>query len=65
MFTMTTALSESEFRVSRDTGEPGTIWIRNDDGLAISVTYAEAAQLVAGVTRELRAAETEARGVAA
>lgn len=65
MYTTTIHFSDSTFRASRHAGDPGCIWFRNDDGLSVSVSCAEAAQLVAELQRELAAVEAEKREVAA
>jgi hypothetical protein len=66
MYMTHTILSSNKFRASRHAEDnKESIWLRNDAGFTMAISFAETEQLIAELTRELNDAKSEARGKAA
>jgi|GEM_PF-2987783 len=65
MYTSTSAHSSQPIKAWRTERDPGSIWFGNPGQSYVSLSLAEAQQLVAELNRELAAVEAAARGATA
>jgi hypothetical protein len=65
MYTSTSAHSSHPIKAWRTEKDPGSIWFGNPGQSYVSLSLAEAQQLIVELQRQLAKAEAEARGAAA